>query len=122
MSKFSEYIALIPKGLPNSISIVKAIINDVTLNSLPEETKEIIIKRRVICNGCPFNSKNAQTSEEYKELTGQHYSTKREDMHCSFCGCPMTTRTSSMKSVCGAEVWNNSNPTKTIELKWKAKI
>ncbi len=121
MSKLLEYAALIPKGLPNSINIIKAIINDVTLSSLPEETKEEIIRRRVICNGCPFNSRNAQTSEEYKELTGQHYFTKREDLHCSFCGCPMSTRTASLKNNCGAEVWNEENSENKIELKWKAR-
>jgi len=79
MSKLSEYAALIPKGLPNSIQIIKALTNEVKLkyDKLPDSQKKEIIRRRFICSVCPFNSKNATTSQEYKSLTGTNYKTKK---------------------------------------------
>lgn len=122
MSKLSEYLALIPKGLPQSIQVMRAISNEIKLKNdqLPENEKNEIIRRRYICSMCPFNSVNAQNSEEYKTLTGKNYTTSRTDLHCSFCGCPINTRTSGLKSNCGAEVWNKDNSNKQIELRWKA--
>ena len=121
MSKLLEYAALIPKGLPNSLHIIEAIVNEVKLkyDVLPEEEKEEIVKRRVICNTCPFNSENSPISEEYHQLTNTHYKTRRKDKHCSFCGCEINLRTSALKKNCGAEVWNDNNPEHKIELRWK---
>ena len=119
MSKLSEYVSLLPEAFPSSIKIMKAIINDVKLhyNHLPEEKKKEIIRRRKICKECPFNSRNSEYSKEYYLLTGAHYRTDREDEHCSFCGCPVTTRTASLGSNCGIEFWNKNNPSKQLELK-----
>lgn len=120
MSVISEYLKLIPKAIPNATEIVSALKNEVYLkyDKLPEDQKNEILKRRVICSTCPFMSKNAITSEEYKNLTGQHYSTKRTDEHCSFCGCNTKTRTSGLSAECGISTWNNDNPTKQLPLKW----
>lgn len=120
MSKLSEYLALIPKGLPNAMAIVEGISNNVKMryNHLPENEKEEILKRRIICEGCPFNSKNAVSSQEYKTLVGESYETKRIDLHCSFCGCPIEVRTGSLKKPCGIEAWNENNPNNQVPLKW----
>lgn len=122
MSKFSEYLKLIPKGLPNSKEILGGIINNVSLkyDLLQEDEKEEIIKRRICCTTCPFNNINAASSEEYFNLTTVHYKTKREDDHCSFCGCPIEIKTASLHANCGIEDWNERWPDKKIELKWKA--
>lgn len=122
MSKLSEYLHLIPKGLPNSISIIQGVINNVQLKygSLPEEEKDEIIRRRLICTMCPFNYHNAKTSEEYFELTKTHYRTKREDAHCAMCSCPIDIKTASLYANCGMETWNDDNPLNEQELKWKA--
>ncbi len=122
MSKWKEYLALLPKALPNSLQIIEAIANEVRMkyDTLPESDREEIIRRRVICNGCPFNSENSPTSEEYHTLTKTHYKTRRKDKHCSFCGCELNLRTSSLKSNCGAEAWNRNNPENEITLKWTA--
>lgn len=121
MSVISEYLKLIPKGLPNSVQIVEAIFTNAqfVLNKLPEDQRNEIIRRRVICAGCPFMSKNAKTSNEYKELTGANYKTDRNDDHCAFCGCGINIRTSSLGSVCGIEKWNQDNPDNQIQLKWE---
>jgi len=121
MSAIGEYLKLIPAGLPNSAKIVESIVSNVKLklDTLPEDEKEEIIRRRVICATCPFMSKNAVTSNEFKELTGRNYKTHRTDDHCSFCGCGINIRTSGMSNKCGIETWNKDNPNNQLPLKWK---
>lgn len=120
MSKFTEYLKLIPRGLPNSKQILESIVTDVQmrLGKLPEKEQSEIIRRRLICATCPFMSKNATTSLEYTRLTGKSYITKRDDAHCSFCGCELNMRTRALSSNCGIEVWNKNNPDNTLPLKW----
>lgn len=120
MSKFTEYLKLIPRGLPNSKEILESIIKGVqlSLDKLPEDQKEEIIRRRIICMSCPFMSQNAKTSEEYKTLTGRNYKTARNDQHCSFCGCELNMRTRALNSECGLNTWNADHPENTVLLKW----
>lgn len=120
MSQIAEYLNLIPKSIPNSRKIVEGIINNVqlSLNKLSQEEKNEIIKRRVICAGCPFSSTNAKMSKEYKEVYNKSYESKRMDEHCSLCGCTIKTKTASLLSNCGAETWNLNNPENNIPLKW----
>lgn len=120
MSKLTEYLALIPKAIPNALEIGNAIVNDVKLKygHLEAHKKEEIVKRRIICETCPFNSRNAKTSEEYKELTKEHYKTDRTDLHCSFCGCQVYTRTAALNAECGIYAWNQKNPDNKLSLKW----
>lgn len=120
MTKLSEYLALIPKGLPKSVQIVKAIINNVRLkyDSLPEDERNEIVKRRIICTNCPYMSQNAKTSKEYFSLKSRNYESKRKEDHCSFCGCGVETRTASLDSNCGIDVYNKENPQNSLTLKW----
>ena len=73
-NKFMEYAKLFPKVIKNREAFIQGIYNNVKLNmgKLPEDEQEEIIKRRVICNTCPFNSENAKTSEAYKLLYGEN--------------------------------------------------
>jgi len=102
--------------------IVESIVNDVQMrsNTMSQEKRDEIIRRRIICATCPFMSKNATTSPEYLALTGYHYHTDRKDEHCSFCGCDIKMRTRSLSSECGIGTWNKDNPTRQLPLKWKA--
>lgn len=120
MSKFTEYIKLIPKGIPHSKEVLESILTNVQMKmgNLPEDQKAEIIRRRLICMSCPFMSENAKTSKEYKELTGRNYKTARNDFHCSFCGCEMNMRTRALNSECGLNTWNADHPQKIIPLKW----
>ncbi len=120
MSQLTEYIKLLPKAIPNADKIVMSIIKDIQFRrgTLPEDQKAEIVRRRVICEGCPFMSKNAPTSEEYITLTGKHYETRRNEQHCSLCGCNLLKKTTSFDSNCGIESWNTENPDKQIPLKW----
>jgi hypothetical protein len=120
MSRLTEYINLAIKGLPYSLEILQSVITDVQLkhNTLSEDKKAEIIRRRVICATCPFMSENTKSSQEYKKLTGKEYSSSRVTPHCSFCGCPISTRTAGLSSNCGIEVWNGQNSEQQIPLKW----
>lgn len=120
MSQITEYLKLLPKAIPNADKIIKAIITDVQYRrgNLSEEKKAELVRRRIICEGCPFMSKNAIKSEEYFELTGKNYKTVRNDPHCTFCGCTLIKRTASFDSNCGIESWNEEHPDKQIPLKW----
>lgn len=111
MSKLTEYAKLVPKAkLPN---LLEGLANQALMgvNMMSEHEKQIIMKRRDICNTCEFNSRNA------KKIG---YETDREDYHCSMCGCPVATRTASLTSNCGIEAWNAENPDDQMELKWAA--
>lgn len=120
MSQIAEYIKLLPRAIPNADKILKAIITDVQYRNgkLSEDKKAELVRRRVICTGCPFMSLNAKTSEEYFNLVGINYKTLRKEEHCSFCGCGINKRTASFDSNCGIETWNEENPDKQIPLKW----
>lgn len=115
MNKFIEYMKLLPSGLANIDKVVEGVVNDVKLKngSLSEEDTDIIIKRRLICETCPYNSVNA--------IKAGYYATKRTDVHCMMCGCPIDIRTASLESNCGIETFNKNNPDEKMELKWVKK-
>ena len=116
MSKILEYLKLIPKAAANPEKIIEGVVNEVKMKngSLPEDEQEEIIRRRLICFDCPFNSANAQTSQEYKEMYDKNYKTDRPDLHCSVCTCNIELKTSSLTSDCGL-----TEASKKTELKWK---
>ena len=121
MSVISEYLKLIPKAIPNATEIVSALKNEVYLkyDKLPEDQKNEIIRRRVICSTCPFMSKNAiQNDKEYYKLFNKKFETDRTDSFCGICGCNIKTRTSGLSAECGISTWNKDNPTKRLLLKW----
>jgi hypothetical protein len=115
-----EWVKIAIKGIPNIDKIAEGFINDVRFqfNSLPEDKQEEIVKRRLICATCPFNSFRAKESEEYKQLFGESYKTDRTDLHCSICGCPVSTKTASLAVDCGMEEYNKNNPENQQPLKW----
>ena len=115
MSKILEYIKLVPKGLANPVNILEGWINDYNFDNLPKEEVEEILKRRAICEQCPFNSINAKTSKEYFDVFQKHYETERDDLHCSVCACPIKTKTASLDSECGLSA---DDKTKDLQLKW----
>ena len=102
--------------------ILGAIKNEIALefDMISDERKEIIVGRRLICATCPFMSKNALQSKEYFDLINGHYSTDREEDHCSMCGCPIKYRTAALDKNCGMEAWNEKHPNQQNELRWKA--
>jgi len=115
MSKILEYIKLVPKGLANPVNILEGWINDYNFDNLPKEEVEEILKRRAICEQCPFNSVNAKTSKEYFDVFQKHYETERDELHCSICACPIKTKTASLDSECGLSA---DDKTKDLQLKW----
>jgi len=118
MSKFSEYLKLIPKGLSNPSKILEGWWNEYNFENLKEDEIAEIIRRRAICEECPLNSIKAKTSKEYKDLYGENYTTDREELHCSICGCPAQAKTASLSTDCGLTEYNNKNPNNKQTLKW----
>ena len=120
MSKLTELLALIPRGIKNFDKILEGHINNIKLEygHLSEDKQNEIIRRRMICETCPLNSKNAPSSEEYVLLYNNHYHTDRVDFHCSICGCPTHTKTASLESNCGLEWYNDTHPSNPQPLKW----
>lgn len=112
-----DYIELLPKGIKNADKIVEGVINQVKLkhNLLSEDEQNEIIRRRLICESCPFNSINAKTSKEYFDIFGEHYENTREELHCSICKCVVNTKTASFDSECGIQA---NEKTKHLSLKW----
>ena len=120
MNPYKEYMALSLKGLKNLNKVLEGVATK-TANQfklLNNEKQNIIAERMDIYLKCPYNSTNAVSSPEYLQLTGEHYSTTRSELHCSFCGCICTFKTASLSSDCGIESWNASKPDKQIELLW----
>lgn len=120
MSKITEYLKLLPKALANAPNLIEGIINNVRLahNMLPEEKQDEIVRRRLICINCPFNSYNAMTSPEYQELYGEHYTTDRADLHCSHCACNVDLKTAALDEQCGLSYYNDVHPENKQELLW----
>lgn len=108
MSKLSEYIALVPKGIKNLPQIVEGIVNNtrMELGTMPPEEVDIIIKRRLICATCTHMSKNAPD-----------YISDIEEEHCIWCKCFITYKTANLKEKCGLEKYNKKY-NKNVQLKW----
>ena len=116
MSAATEYIKLIPRAFRNAAKIVEGASNIVKSNFdyLPENEKNEITRRLVICKTCPFMSTNALNDPAI------NYKTDRPDEHCSWCGCNLVLKTSSLESNCGIEAYNSTEEGKSLplELKW----
>lgn len=122
MSKFTEYLNLAIKGIPHSKDILDGIVNHVQLkyNKLPEDEKAEIVRRKVICQGCPFYSLNLfKDDTEYQKLYNKKFeSTRYGERFCGICGCNEDYKTSSLNANCGLESYNVSHPNNQQPLKW----
>lgn len=120
MNQFKEYLQLTKNGLKNIDKVLEGVKNDVAnqFKLLSEDKQRVISERMDICNNCPYNSRNAQVSDEYRSLNGNNYETSRSEFHCSLCGCVIQYKVSSLDSNCGIEYWNKKNPDKQQDLKW----
>lgn len=117
MSNFIEYIKLLPKGIKNADKVVEGIYNSIKLNynSLPEDERLEILRRRLICESCPLNSILAKESKEYFDIFGKQYDGGRSEFHCSICNCGIEYKTASLGSTCGIK---DNEKTKDFEYKW----
>ncbi len=118
MSKLSEYLALIPRGMKNIPQLLEAVSNQakMELGTLSKDKLEVIIGRRMICVTCPYMSKNAVNGYEIEGKT-HFYKTDRDDSHCIWCGCPINSKTASLDSKCGLHDYNIENG-KNEPIKW----
>lgn len=81
--------------------------------SLTEEEQKEIIKRRLICESCPFMSSNAVANPAL------NYKTDRFDEHCIHCKCNIKLKTADLESNCGIEAYNYDHPDTPMKLKWE---
>jgi len=105
-----DYLKLIPKVFENPKEIWEGWKNaaKLELGSLPEDQVEEIVKRRMICEACPFMSSNIP-----------NYQTSRVEKHCTLCSCPILSKTASLSSICGADYYNKTHPEKDpLEVRW----
>jgi len=108
-----EYAALIPKFLKNPGDVIEGFANEVLneFGALPEDEQNEILRRRLICEGCPFNSKNAKEEGWYHS--------DRPDDHCVHCLCNIKAKTSCLNCRCGIEFHNAHHVNNQLELKWE---
>lgn len=118
MSKFLEYLKLIPRAIVDADKIIEGQINIVKMKhgNLPEDEQAEIIRRRIICATCPFLSSNAVTN------SAMNYKTDRTDEHCIYCGCPIDRKTAAFSEKCGIEIYNGKHPDNKLPLKWDVYI
>jgi len=122
-SFFQEHLEVALHGIQNIDKVVESRFNSAKdfFNKLEPDKKEESERRLEICLTCPFNSVNAKSSLEYKNLMGKSYETTRSnhDLHCSFCGCPIDKKVLAMTDMCGVYYFNVENPAKALPLKWE---
>lgn len=120
MSAITEYVRAALKGVKNADKVLEGVVNNLSLKikTLPEDQRNEIIKRRLICATCPYMSENAKTSQEFKDLKGFHLHTDRLDNFCSLCHCNIEAKTASLSSSCGIESYNAENPHTPLPIKW----
>ena len=117
----NEYLKLIPKGLKNADKVIEGLINETKslYDGLTEEQHNEIVRRRLICQSCPFYSLNVKNDDsEYQKLYNKKFEDKRDGKFCGICGCPETIRTSSLSADCGLDDYNLEYPNNIQELKW----
>ena len=127
-----EYFQMIPAIAQNLPKIWEGTVNQVkeSFHMLAEDEQAEIIRRRIICAECPFNSSNA--------VVQLGYESSRIDEHCIMCGCTIARKTASLASNCGIDACNatpldpdshcknkyvkdyNDENNINAELKWKA--
>lgn len=101
MGLIDEYIELAKKGVNNLPNVIEGNLNNFKagLGILSEELKEEAERRYLICNACPFHSRNAKEAGFYKA--------EREDEHCSVCKCPLGAKVKAFDDVCGLVLLKN---------------
>lgn len=115
MSLIGEYLKLIPKIVKDADKIVEGEINIVKMKfgTLSEDEQNEIIRRRIICDVCPFLSSNAVANP------AMNYKTDRPDEHCIHCKCSKDRKTAALSERCGLDVYNRNHPKQEpIPLKW----
>ena len=112
MGMLADYLKVAQDA--NWAGIAEAIKNEAKsqFGTLPEDEIEEITRRRLICETCPFNSKNA------KDDPAINYKSDRPDDHCTMCGCNIHLKTECLLCNCGIEVHNSHSENK-IPLKWE---
>ena len=118
IKKFEDYLTVVKNGIKNGDKIIEALVisAQVKNGTINEEALAEILRRKDICAGCMYNSKNCE-----------QYGLKPLEVdfeHCIHCICRIggnDTKEYCLSCNCGILEWNKRNPDKPpMELKWKA--
>ena len=112
-----EYLKAVKLGIQNGDKIIEALAVAAQAKSgeINEEALAEILRRKDICAGCPFFSKNAKEAKTYNSSLPYE--------HCILCYCRVGYNDSKeycLSCNCGATAWNEKNPNTPIEVKWTA--
>lgn len=115
MGILADYLKVLPEGMRHWKDLAQSLKTELrkNLGDLSDEEIEEITRRRLICESCPFNSKNA------KDNPAINYKNNRLDDHCILCSCNIHLKTECLDCNCGIEVRNAANPKQFMDLKWK---
>lgn len=116
MGIITEYIKAVAQALKHPDKVIEGWVNDAKFErgELAEDEAQEVIRRRAICETCPFMSRNA--------IAAGNYASDRPDDHCIHCKCPITKKTASLESNCGIESYNRKFPNRPMPLKWEVYI
>jgi hypothetical protein len=120
LKTIKDYTEAVINGLQNGDKIIEGLIIGAKVKNgtgeiTPEELAEIL-RRKEICEGCQFNSKNAEAKGTYSSTLAY--------THCCLCKCRIgydDSKEYCLSCNCGAEAFNEANPhLRPIEVKWRA--
>lgn len=112
-----EYLQVVKLGIQNGDKIIEAlaISAQVKNKEITDDALAEILKRKDICLGCPFNSKNAKEAKTYNSSLPYE--------HCILCQCRIgydDSKEYCLSCTCGVTIWNEKHPNQQMEVKWQA--
>lgn len=112
------YIDLVKRGIENKDQIIEGLIKGAAVKNGEVDENDLaeILRRKDICDGCPFNSRNAIAAGVYNSVLPYQ--------HCTLCQCRIggdDTKEYCLSCNCGAEAYNKMYPhLPALEVKWRA--
>ena len=108
---------MVRNGIKNSDKIIEALaVSSMVKNGeASDEALAEILKRKDICAGCKYNSRNAKQQTDY--VSGLPYE------HCILCKCRIgydDSKEYCLSCNCGVLEWNKRMPDHQLEIKWTA--
>lgn len=116
MSVIKDYLQMVRDGIKNRDKIIEALaVSSMVKNGeAPDDALAEILKRKDICAGCKYNSRNAKPTGYVSGLPFEH---------CILCKCRIgydDSKEYCLSCTCGADDFNRRNPNNPLEVKWIA--
>ncbi len=90
-------------------SILQGHINELKskLNLLSNNEEAVFMYRSEICNKCPLKNGNTCNTKKWIHPTTLTVSYNRKQGYINGCGCRLSAKIRSKKSICPAKFWGN---------------